>query len=94
MSLGDAVVRAARKQQALPTAMVGEIRTLSFTAAPLSGEVGLLVGVSPDLIPVPLSGWASTFIDRVRASGRALIGTQVIVWMVSGQPMIMDTKGV
>lgn len=93
MSLGDTIVWAIRRQQALPESFVAEISAVDYSASvPPVGEVRLKTGVSPDLIPVPLAGWSSTFLGRVQASGRALVGQQVIVLLVSGQPMILDTK--
>jgi hypothetical protein len=74
--------------------VVAQIRTVSYSTSSNEGEVQLLVGLSPDLIPVPFAGWSSTFIERVKASGRGLIGQRVGVSLVSGQPMIIDTWGV
>lgn len=74
--------------------MVGVIQYVSYSASSNQGEVRLLIGASPDLIPVPFAGWSSTFIERVAASGRGLIGRRVGVLLAAGQPMIVDTWGV
>lgn len=94
MSLGDAIARAAKEKRGLPQGMVGKIQSVSYSTSSNEGEVQLMIGSSPDLIPVPLAGWSSTFLDRVKASGRGLIGRRVGVMLVDGQPLIIDTWGV